>query len=218
MVKDSRAWRAVQGILKSDTTLQLNNINKEREEQSIPRARVVNAATRGEERETAVLLSRVMFTLANAVFVYCFLTCIFTHLLWLHWQLADLIPWVGIEPMASAVEALSSNHWSAREVPWYLLKHQYIFFFHFKSHCLGHMCHICFDFLVYFGTPGGLCRCWNEKQGPQNLGIFLWLQVELLMVCMLWESFCEFIQQMLNTHWVENFCGLGQKGVTVMDK
>ena len=142
MVKDSRAWRAVQGILKSDTTLQLNNINKEREEQSIPRARVVNAATRGEERETAALLSRVMFTLANAVFVYCFLTCIFTHLLWLHWQLADLIPWVGIEPMASAVEALSSNHWSAREVPWYLLKHQYIFFFSILSHIASGICAI----------------------------------------------------------------------------
>ena len=92
MVKDSGACRAVQGILKSDTTLQLNNMNKESEEQSIPPARVVNAATRGEERETAALLSRVMFILANAVFVYCFLTYIFIHLYGCTGSLRILIP------------------------------------------------------------------------------------------------------------------------------
>lgn len=82
----------MQGIVESDTTLQLNNINKESEEQFIPWARVVNAATRGEERETATFLSRVMFILANAVFVYCFLTYIFIHLYGCTGSLRILIP------------------------------------------------------------------------------------------------------------------------------
>ena len=32
-----------------------------------------------------------------------------------------LVPWLWIEPMASAMEAWSLNHWTAREVPKYLL-------------------------------------------------------------------------------------------------
>ena len=35
-----------------------------------------------------------------------------------HTTCETLVPWLGIEPMSSALEVWSLNHWTTREVPW----------------------------------------------------------------------------------------------------